>query len=86
MYVLPRGLESLWSVLRRRSYVPFVPGGEVLLTRYALFPLLRPDWRERTLTLYCSLGLSMVMTTYSHEPKMLSGLVRSVLYQFVGQG
>lgn len=32
-YVLPRGMESLWSVLRRRSYVPFVPGGEVLMTR-----------------------------------------------------
>ncbi|SCV72374.1 BQ2448_3911 [Microbotryum intermedium] len=65
MYVLPRGMESLWSVLRRRSYVPFVPGGEVLMT---------------------SLGLSMVMSTYAHEPKMLSGLVRSVLYQFIGHG
>lgn len=36
MYVLPRGLESLWSILRRRSYVPFVPGGEVLLTGLGL--------------------------------------------------
>lgn len=35
MYVLPRGLESVWSVLRAKSYVPFVPGGEVLLTRCA---------------------------------------------------
>jgi hypothetical protein len=33
MYVLPRGLESMWSTLRKKSYVPFVPGGEVLLTR-----------------------------------------------------
>ncbi|SGY70265.1 BQ5605_C004g03131 [Microbotryum silenes-dioicae] len=65
MYVLPRGMESLWSVLRRRSYVPFVPGGEILMT---------------------SLGLGMVMSTYAHEPKMLSGLVRSVLYQFIGHG
>ncbi|BGP22311.1 peroxisomal membrane protein 4 [Rhodotorula toruloides] len=32
MYVLPRGLESMWSILRRRKWVPFVPGGEVLLT------------------------------------------------------
>lgn len=32
MYVLPRGLESFWSILRRRKWVPFVPGGEVLLT------------------------------------------------------
>ncbi|KAK4052186.1 hypothetical protein OIV83_002481 [Microbotryomycetes sp. JL201] len=63
MYVLPRSLESLWSVLRRRSYVPFVPGGEVLMT---------------------SIGLSMVMSTYQNEPKRLSGLVRSILYQFLG--
>lgn len=65
MYVLPRGMEALWSVLRRRSYVPFVPGGEVLLS---------------------SAGLAMVMHTYAHEPKMLSGLVRSILYQFIGHG
>lgn len=34
MYVLPKGLEALWSTMRRRSYVPFVPGGEIALTRY----------------------------------------------------
>ncbi|GAA5834813.1 hypothetical protein JCM5353_000676 [Sporobolomyces roseus] len=65
MYVLPRGLESVWSILRSKSYVPFVPGGEVLLT---------------------SAGLSMVMSTYQSNPQALSGLVRSVLYQFVGHG
>lgn len=31
-YVLPKGLESAWSVLRKKSYVPFVPGGDLLLT------------------------------------------------------
>jgi hypothetical protein len=31
-YVLPRGLESVWSILRSKSYVPFVPGGDLLLT------------------------------------------------------
>ena len=31
MYVLPRGLESAWGVLRRRGWVPIVPGGENLL-------------------------------------------------------
>lgn len=35
MYVLPRGLESLWSVLRARKWVPFVPGGEIIMTRCA---------------------------------------------------
>jgi hypothetical protein len=29
--------------------------------------------------------MSMVMSTYQHEPKMLSGLVRSVLFQVLGQ-
>ncbi|GJN87945.1 hypothetical protein Rhopal_000900-T1 [Rhodotorula paludigena] len=41
MYVLPRGLESLWSVLRAKSYVPFVPGGEVLLTSAGLALVMR---------------------------------------------
>lgn len=31
MYVLPRGLESAWGVMRRRGWVPIVPGGENLL-------------------------------------------------------
>lgn len=31
-YVLPKGMESAWSVLRKKSYVPFVPGGDLLLT------------------------------------------------------
>lgn len=31
MYVLPRALESAWSTLRRRSYVPIVPFGETIL-------------------------------------------------------
>ncbi|KAF8602661.1 hypothetical protein BDV93DRAFT_557422 [Ceratobasidium sp. AG-I] len=63
MYVLPRGLESAWGVLRRRGWVPIVPGGENLL---------------------CAVGMSMVMATYQTSPHQLSGLVRRVLYQFVG--
>ncbi|KAG8792199.1 hypothetical protein FRC12_006836 [Ceratobasidium sp. 428] len=63
MYVLPRGLESAWSVMRRRGWVPIVPGGENLL---------------------CAIGMGMVMATYQTSPKHLSGLVRRVLYQFVG--
>jgi len=63
MYVMPKALEAAWSIARRRAYVPFIPGGEVLLT---------------------SAALSMVMSTYQHEPGMLSGLVRTIMYQFVG--
>jgi hypothetical protein len=28
--------------------------------------------------------MSMVMSTYQHEPQMLSGLVRTIVYQFAG--
>lgn len=63
MYVLPRGLESAWGVMRRRGWVPIVPGGENLL---------------------CAVGMAMVMSTYQTSPQHLSGLVRRVLYQFIG--
>ncbi|PWZ01089.1 hypothetical protein BCV70DRAFT_159142 [Testicularia cyperi] len=63
-YVLPKGLESAWSVLRNKSYVPFVPGGDLLLS---------------------SIGMSLVMGTYAQNPEHLSGLVRRVVYQFVGR-
>ena len=63
MYVLPRGLESAWSMMRGRGYVPFIPFGEVVLSASAM---------------------SMVMATYQNDPEHLSGLVRRVLYQFIG--
>ncbi|KAN0061441.1 hypothetical protein ACQY0O_006288 [Thecaphora frezii] len=63
-YVLPKGMESAWSVARRRAWVPFVPGGDLLLT---------------------SMGMSLVMGTYAQNPEHLSGLVRRVVYQFVGR-
>ncbi|KAF9516869.1 hypothetical protein BS47DRAFT_1371618 [Hydnum rufescens UP504] len=59
MYVLPRGLESAWSMMRNRGYVPFIPFGDSIL---------------------CAVGMGMVM----HDPQHLSGLVRRILYQFVG--
>ncbi|TKY85025.1 hypothetical protein EX895_006105 [Sporisorium graminicola] len=63
-YVLPKGMESAWSVLRKKSYVPFVPGGDLLLT---------------------TAGMSLVMGTYAQNPEHLSGLVRRIVYQFVGR-
>jgi len=63
MYVLPRGLESAWSMMRNRGYVPFIPFGDSIL---------------------CAVGMGMVMSTYQHDPQHLSGLVRRILYQFVG--
>lgn len=64
MYVLPKGMESAWSVARQRAWLPFVPGGDLLLT---------------------SAGMSLVMGTYAQSPEHLSGLVRRIVYQFVGR-
>lgn len=64
MYVLPKGMESAWSVARQRSWLPFVPGGDLLLT---------------------SVGMSLVMGTYAQNPEHLSGIVRRIVYQFVGR-
>ncbi|KAF8303370.1 hypothetical protein DL93DRAFT_2102442, partial [Clavulina sp. PMI_390] len=63
MYVLPRGLESAWSIMRGKGYVPFIPFGDAVLSASAM---------------------GMVMATYQNDPEHLSGLVRRVLYQFIG--
>ncbi|KAH8118868.1 hypothetical protein DFH11DRAFT_704915 [Phellopilus nigrolimitatus] len=34
--------------------------------------------------LLCAIGMGMVMSTYQNDPQHLSGLVRRILYQFVG--
>jgi len=64
MYVLPKGLESVWVMARGRGWV-FRTGnyGEALL---------------------CAMGMGMVMSTYQNDPQHLSGLVRRILYQFIG--
>ncbi|XP_006456923.1 hypothetical protein AGABI2DRAFT_212139 [Agaricus bisporus var. bisporus H97] len=64
MYVLPKGLESLWIMLRGHGYV-FKTG----------------KWGETVLT---GIGMALVMTTYQNDPQHLSGLVRRMLYQFIG--
>ncbi|PWN18633.1 hypothetical protein BCV69DRAFT_314517 [Microstroma glucosiphilum] len=63
-YVLPKGMESAWSIARKRGWAPFVPGGDLLLT---------------------SVGMSLVMGTYARSPDHLSGLVRRIVYQFIGR-
>jgi len=64
MYVLPKGLESLWITLRGHGLV-FKTG----------------KWGETLLT---ALAMAMVMSTYQNDPQHLSGLVRRILYQFIG--
>ncbi|KII94559.1 hypothetical protein PLICRDRAFT_33358 [Plicaturopsis crispa FD-325 SS-3] len=64
MYVLPKGLESMWVAARGKGLV-FKTGefGEMILT---------------------AIGMGMVMSTYQNDPQHLSGLVRRILYQFIG--
>jgi len=64
MYVLPKGLESIWLTARGKGLV-FRTGkwGDVILM---------------------ALGMAMVMSTYQNDPQHLSGLVRRILYQFIG--
>lgn len=64
MYVLPKGLESVWIMARGKGWV-FKTG----------------NWGEGLLT---ALGMAMVMSTYQNDPQHLSGLVRRILYQFIG--
>src|SRR5258708_30329190 len=37
MYVLPKGLESAWSMMRNRGYVPFIPWGESVVRIHSRF-------------------------------------------------
>ena len=39
MYVLPKGLESAWSMMRNRGYVPFIPWGESVVRLLSVY-----DW------------------------------------------
>ncbi|KAJ7640754.1 hypothetical protein DFH06DRAFT_621402 [Mycena polygramma] len=64
MYVLPKGLESLWVLAR----------GHGLIWHTG-------NWGEGVLT---GVGMAMVMTIYQNDPQHLSGLVRKILYQFIG--
>ncbi|KAJ7185408.1 hypothetical protein C8R46DRAFT_1060463 [Mycena filopes] len=64
MYVLPKGLESVWVAARGRGLV-FRTG----------------NWGESVLT---GMAMGMVMSIYQNDPEHLSGLVRRILYQFIG--
>jgi len=69
MYVLPKALESAWNVARGKGYLP---GSEATRKSGIGEPLLT------------AIGMAMVMSTYQIDPQHLSGLVRRILYQFVG--
>nr|VWP01858.1 N/A [Ganoderma boninense] len=73
MYVLPKGLESAWVMARGKGWV-FGLGqyGEALLTAMGMGMVM------------LTTRLSHLQSTYQNDPQHLSGLVRRILYQFVG--
>ncbi|KAK1234574.1 hypothetical protein PQX77_002221 [Marasmius sp. AFHP31] len=70
MYVLPKGLEATWLMGTGK-----VSGLKQLKGRQG------KRVGEAVLT---AVGMAMVMSTYQNDPQHLSGLVRRILYQFVG--
>ncbi|KAG8932210.1 hypothetical protein FRC01_000132 [Tulasnella sp. 417] len=69
MYVLPKGLESGWKLLR----------GELFG-----IPTQRRKRGWKSDVALSAAGMAMVMSTYQDSPDHLSSLVRRLLYQFVG--
>ncbi|KAI3615700.1 hypothetical protein WG66_011736 [Moniliophthora roreri] len=67
MYVLPKGLESLWLIATGKTGIRGGRNGKMV--------------GEAALA---AIGMGMVMGTYQNDPQHLSGLVRRILYQFIG--
>ena len=84
MYVLPKGLESAWVMARGKGWV-FRTGkwGETLLTAFGMGMVM-----VRFFLLFFfivdSCFFFSVQSTYQNDPQHLSGLVRRILYQFIG--
>ncbi|KAJ8095984.1 hypothetical protein PM082_015205 [Marasmius tenuissimus] len=69
MYVLPKGLEATWLMATGKVGLEHWGGRKGKVVG------------EAVLT---AVGMAMVMSTYQNDPQHLSGLVRRILYQFVG--
>lgn len=86
MYVLPKGLESAWVMARGKGWV-FRTGkwGETLLTALGMAMVMVSNsiFYSVTISLISVFGLHL-QSTYQNDPQHLSGLVRRVMYQFIG--
>lgn len=80
MYVLPKGLESMWVMARGKGLV-FRTGkwGETLLTALGMAMVMVRDPFFFLVPI-----LNVHQSTYQNDPQHLSGLVRRILYQFIG--
>ena len=89
MYVLPKGLESIW-VMARGKVLVFGTGkwGDVILAALGMamvmvniFPKKK---RKKTRMPTFFFVFYQTQSTYQNDPQHLSGLVRRILYQFIG--
>jgi hypothetical protein len=90
MYVLPKGLESIWVMARGKGLV-FRTGkwGDVILAALGMAMVMVNDFilffskkNNRMSTFFCF--FIKTQSTYQNDPQHLSGLVRRILYQFIG--
>ncbi|KAG1771601.1 hypothetical protein EV702DRAFT_640426 [Suillus placidus] len=83
MYVLPKGLESAWLTARGKGWV-FHTGqfGEMILTAIGMSMVMS----IYQVILIMSMVRNVLNSSYSlqNDPQHLSGLVRRILYQFIG--
>ena len=89
MYVLPKGLESIWVMARGKGLV-FGTGkwGDVILAALGMamvmvneFTFFLPRKKKKADLFFV---FYQIQSTYQNDPQHLSGLVRRILYQFIG--
>ena len=80
------GLSLLIEAPRRRPELAMyvLPKGLESGWRVARGQGLVPNKTRYGVALLTAIGMGMVMSTYQNDPQHLSGLVRRVLYQFIG--
>lgn len=90
MYVLPKALESIWVTARGKGWV-FRTGrwGDVILAALGMAMVMVNGFKNNSKNnLNQNADLSLLFfffqSTYQNDPQHLSGLVRRILYQFIG--
>ncbi|KAJ7314922.1 hypothetical protein DFH08DRAFT_716104 [Mycena albidolilacea] len=85
MYVLPKGLESLWVVARGHGLIWHTDNwGEGILACVGMAMVMVRHLTGCSSLLRGELMRAALQTIYQNDPHHLSGLVRKLLYQVIG--
>jgi hypothetical protein len=85
MYVLPKGLESLWVVARGHGLIWHTGNwGEGALACVGTAMVMVRHLTDCSSLLRGELMRAALQTIYQNDPHHLSGLVRKLLYQVIG--